>query len=151
VQPAFDAAWGGPRELYEQRLGDRAATMNPFASMLRAGVPVAFGTDAPVTPVAGWQMVADAVHHSRPDERVDVPEAFACATVAGYAAGGDDSAGVLAPGRSANLAVWEVERDLLDPTTGLPRLEPGDPLPICAATVVEGWAAHGYGLVGHLD
>ena len=71
VQPAFDAAWGGPGELYEQRLGARATTMNPFASMLRAGVPVAFGTDAPVTPVAGWQMVRDAAQHSR-SGRADV-------------------------------------------------------------------------------
>ena len=37
VQPAFDAEWGGPGELYEQRLGPRAATMNPFGSLLRAG------------------------------------------------------------------------------------------------------------------
>ena len=150
VQPAFDAAWGGPRELYEQRLGARAATMNPFGSMLRAEVPVAFGTDAPVTPVAGWQMVRDAVHHSRLGEQIDVASAFACATVAGYAAAGDDASGSLVPGWSANLAVWEVERDRLDPTTGLPRLAPGDPLPTCAATVVDGRAAHGDGLVGHL-
>ena len=32
VQPAFDAAWGSPGELYEHRLGaERARTMNPFA------------------------------------------------------------------------------------------------------------------------
>src|SRR4029079_5830914 len=31
VQPAFDARWGGPGELYELRLGaGRAAAMNPF-------------------------------------------------------------------------------------------------------------------------
>lgn len=150
VQPAFDAAWGGPAELYAQRVGERATTMNPFASMLRAGVPVAFGTDAPVTPVAGWQMVRDAVHHSRPDERVDVARAFACATVAGYAAAGDDSTGVLAPGWSADLAVWEVEPALLQPGTGLPRLATGDPLPRCAATVVEGRVVHDEGLLGAL-
>jgi predicted amidohydrolase YtcJ len=151
VQPAFDAAWGGPDELYVQRVGGRATTMNPFASMLRAGVPVAFGTDAPVTPVAGWQMVRDAVHHSRPDERMDVASAFACATVGGHVATGDDDGGTLTAGAAATFAVWEVERDLLDPTTGLPRFGPGDPLPDCAATVVDGDAAHGYGLLGHLE
>jgi predicted amidohydrolase YtcJ len=151
VQPAFDAAWGGPDELYVQRVGGRATTMNPFASMLRAGVPVAFGTDAPVTPVAGWQMVRDAVHHSRPDERMDVASAFACATVGGHVAAGRDDGGTLTAGGAATFAVWEVERDLLDPTTGLPRLDPGDPLPACGATVVDGDAVHGYGLLGHLD
>ena len=151
VQPGFDAAWGGPAELYVQRVGVRAATMNPFASMLRAGVPVAFGTDAPVTPLAGWTMVRDAVHHSRPDERLAVAQAFACATVAGHAAAGDDDTGTLAPGAPATFAVWDVERDRLDPRTGLPRLGLDDPFPACAATVVDGRAAHGSGLLGHLD
>ena len=147
VQPAFDAAWGGADELYAQRLGARAASMNPFASMLRAGVPVAFGTDTPVTAVAGWAMVRDAVHHSRPDERLDVASAFACATVGGRVAAGDDAAGTLVPGAAAHLAVWEVERDLLDLQTGLPRLAPGDALPICAASVVGGRSAYDEGLL----
>lgn len=51
VQPAFDAAWGGPEGMYAQRLGaERAATLNPYAALLRAGVPLAFGSDSPVTP-----------------------------------------------------------------------------------------------------
>ena len=150
VQPGFDAAWGGADELYAERLGARAATMNPFASMLRAGVPVAFGTDAPVTPLTGWAMVRDAVHHSRPDERLDVATAFACATVGGHVAAGDDDEGVLVAGGSATFAVWDVEHRLLDPATGLPRLGADDPLPACAATVVDGGAAHGRSLVGDL-
>lgn len=147
VQPGFDAAWGGPRELYVQRLGTRAASMNPFASMVRAGVPVAFGTDAPVTAVAGWQMVRDAVDHSRADERMGVADAFACATVGGHVAAGADGAGVLMPGWTADLAVWDVERDLLDPATGLPRLATGDPLPACTSTLVGGAVGHDLGLL----
>lgn len=51
VQPAFDAAWGGEDGMYADRLGaDRARTLNPFAALLKAGVPLAFGSDAPVTP-----------------------------------------------------------------------------------------------------
>ncbi len=142
VQPGFDAAWGGPDELYAQRLGPRATTMNPFAAMVRAGVPVAFGTDAPVTPVAGWAMVRDAVHHSRPAERLDVATAFACATVGGHVAAGDAEAGTLRPGSLDHLAIWEVERELLDLRTGLPRLDPGDPLPYCTASIVDGGSAH---------
>ena len=119
--------------------------MNPFASMLRAGVPVAFGTDAPVTPLAGWAMVRDAVHHSRPDERLDVAGAFACATVGGHVAAGldgADGAGTFGPGTPDDLAIWDVERDRLDPRTGLPRLAADDPLPRCAASFVDGGFAH---------
>ena len=149
VQPGFDAAWGGTGELYDQRVGARASTMNPFASMLRAGVPVAFGTDAPVTALAGWQLVRDAVHHHRPDERTAPAAAFACATVGGHRAAGDDLSGTLAPGAPAHLAVWEVEAGDLDPA-GLPRFDDDGPLPRCAATVVDGRVVHDAGLLAHL-
>jgi predicted amidohydrolase YtcJ len=140
VQPAFDAAWGGADGLYDQRVGARAATMNPFASMLHARVPVAFGTDAPVTPLAGWAMVRDAVHHQRPAERMRPAEAFRCATVGGHVAAGDDRSGTLEVGAPAHLAVWDVGPDRLDPATGLPDLT-GDALPACAALVVDGRVA----------
>lgn len=51
VQPAFDALWGGEDGMYARRLGrERASGLNPFAALLRAGVPLAFGSDSPVTP-----------------------------------------------------------------------------------------------------
>ena len=50
VQPAFDATWGRPGGLYEQRLGhERAALMNPFRTLLDRGVEVGVGSDAPIT------------------------------------------------------------------------------------------------------
>ena len=56
VQPLFDALWGGSPGMYATRLGvDRARTLNPFAALSRAGVPLAFGSDAPVTPIGGWE------------------------------------------------------------------------------------------------
>ena len=136
VQPGFDAAWGGPGELYASRLGERAAGMNPFGDLHRAGVPVAFGTDAPVTPLAGWATVRAAVHHSRPDQRLDVPTAFAAATRGAHHAAREDGAGVLATGAPADVAVWDLggpgtDAELLDPGSGLPRLAAGDPLPTC--------------------
>jgi predicted amidohydrolase YtcJ len=143
VQPGFDAAWGSAGELYETRLGPgRAAAMNPFGSMHRAGVVLAFGTDAPVTAPAGWAMVQDAVRHNRSDEQLTVEEAFAAATRGGHRAAGDDGAGVLRVGGRADLAVWDVEPDGLDPATGLPRLRRDDPLPACAATLAGGRLVH---------
>ncbi len=120
VQPAFDAAWGAPGELYEQRLGPaRSAGMNPFGSMHRAGVALAFGTDAPVTPVAGWAMVHAAVRHSRVTERLSAPDAFAAATRGGHRAAGQREAGVLAVGQPAAVAVWDCSGFAFD-AAGLP-------------------------------
>ena len=143
VQPAFDAAWGRAGELYETRLGtDRAQTMNPFGSLARAGVTLAFGTDAPVTPVAGWAMVRAAVNHSRSGERLPVAAAFAAATEGGHRAAGRDRAGRIAVGWRADLAAWD-EPDRAAPTAGLPRLAPDDPLPECALMMAAGRIAYG--------
>ena len=138
VQPAFDAAWGGPGELYEQRLGrDRASTMNPLATWQRAGGVVAYGTDTPVTPLAGWGMVADAVRHWRSDQRVSVADAFAASTRGGHLAAGEDDAGLLVPGHRAHLAVWDADPATLLPS-GLPDLAGGAPEPTCSVLLVDG-------------
>ena len=142
VQPAFDAAWGSPGELYETRLGtERARTMNPFRSLARAGVTLAFGTDAPVTPVAGWAMVRDAVQHSRADERLSTVDAFTAATEGGHRAAGRSRAGRIAVGWRADLAAWDVPAGL-DPATALPRLEPGSSRPECVLTMAKGQIAY---------
>lgn len=138
VQPGFDAAWGTHGELYESRLGTaRSGAMNPFGGLHRAGVTLAFGTDAPVTPLAGWAMVQQAAEHSRSEQRLSLAEAFAAATVGGHRAAGDLTTGVLAPGRRALLAVWdvtEVAADQFD-ASGLPYPEPGHE-PRCLALVI---------------
>ncbi len=108
VQPAFDAAWGRPGELYEQRLGPmRAAPMNPFASMTRAGLRLAFGSDSPVTPMDPWAAVRAAVEHHHADERLSPAAAFEAHTRGGHWAARKDGAGVLRPGAQASYAVWD--------------------------------------------
>ena len=142
LQPAFDAFWGGPGELYEQRLGPaRAAQMNRCGSLHRAGVPLAFGTDSPVTPVAGWETVRAAVRHWQPRERMTVEDAFTAATLGGHWATGVDNGGLLRPGWRADLAVWDVVGSVTP--SGLPQLEASTPLPACAATVVAGRQIYG--------
>ncbi|WP_327436239.1 amidohydrolase family protein [Streptomyces sp. NBC_01201] len=154
VQPAFDAAWGGPDGMYARRLGaERAATLNPYAALLRAGVPLAFGSDSPVTPLDPWGTVRAAAHHRTPGHRVSVRAGFAAHTRGGWRAVGRDDGGVLVPGAPADYAVWRtgdllvqapddrVARWSTDPrsgTPGLPDLTPGADLPVCLRTVVFG-------------
>ncbi|MCL8012481.1 amidohydrolase [Streptomyces sp. AS02] len=154
VQPAFDALWGGEGGMYAQRLGpERARTLNPFAALLRAGVPLAFGSDSPVTPLDPWGTVRAAAFHHTPEHRVSVRAAFTAHTRGGWRAIGRDDAGVLVPGAPADYAVWRtdelvvqapddrVARWSTDPrsgTPGLPDLTPGRELPVCLRTVVGG-------------
>ncbi|MET8922456.1 amidohydrolase [Streptomyces sp. NPDC004623] len=154
VQPAFDAAWGGPDGMYARRLGaERAATLNPYAALLRAGVPLAFGSDSPVTPLDPWGTVRAAAHHRTPEHRVSVRAGFTAHTRGGWRAVGRDDGGVLVPGAPADYAVWRtgdllvqapddrVARWSTDPrsgTPGLPDLSPGADLPVCLRTVVFG-------------
>ncbi len=154
VQPAFDALWGGTDGMYAQRLGaERARTLNPFAALLRTGVPLAFGSDSPVTPLDPWGTVRAAAFHRTPEHRVSVRAAFTAHTRGGWRAIGRDDAGVLVPGAPADYAVWRtgelvvqapddrVARWSTDPrsgTPGLPDLSPGRDLPLCLRTVVGG-------------
>ena len=112
--------------------------MNPLVDWHRSGAVVAYGTDAPVTALAGWAMVADAVRHTRPDQRVDVGEAFAAATSGGHLAAGDTDVGLLVPGQRAHLAIWDAEPGSLDEESGLPDLAAGAPFPVCAGLLVGG-------------
>ncbi|MDQ3151721.1 MAG: amidohydrolase family protein [Actinomycetota bacterium] len=110
VQPAFDAAWGGPDGMYALRLGaSRAAAMNPFAMLADAGVRLAFGSDAPVTAVDPWAAVRAAVSHRTPGSGLGEDVAFAAHTRGGHRAAGvtDPAAGTLVPGAPASYAVWD--------------------------------------------
>ncbi|MGK5730623.1 amidohydrolase [Streptomyces sp. URMC 124] len=154
VQPAFDATWGGDTAMYAQRLGiERARTLNPYAALMRTGVPLALGSDSPVTPLDPWGTVRAAAFHRTPGHRISVRAAFTAHTRGGWRAIGRDDAGVLVPGAPADYAVWRAG-DLVvqvpdervaswstDPrsgTPGLPDLTPGGPLPVCLRTVVGG-------------
>ncbi|HDR00552.1 MAG TPA: hypothetical protein ENN51_09765, partial [candidate division WOR-3 bacterium] len=80
VQPAFEANWGGPDRLYAHRLGPRHRQTNPFRSLLRAGVRLAGGSDAPITPVDPLAGIRAALAHPNPDERIGPDAALALFT-----------------------------------------------------------------------
>jgi predicted amidohydrolase YtcJ len=154
VQPGFDSAWGGPGRLYEERLGRRERSMNPFASFYAAGVPICFGSDSPVTPLNPWASVRACLEHSNPDQRISARAAFLGHTRAGWRAAKytNPMAGQLVPGAPASFAVWEVEELMVQVADGrvqswstdprartplLPALDTGSD-PVCLQTVRDG-------------
>lgn len=152
VQPLFDEHWAAG--MYPARLGARRAkAMNPFASMSRTGLALAFSSDAPVTHASPWEWIRAAMHHSQPGERLTARAAFAAATRGGRRAACEDDGGVIAVGAPADLAIWSC--DLFDVQTPdpqiaawstdersgvpeLPYLGYDHPLPECRATIVGG-------------
>jgi len=133
VQPAFDAAWGGPGGMYAERLGvERAAATNPLADLVDAGVAVALGSDAPVTPLDPWGGVYAAVDHTTPGSGIGPFDAFDAATYGGWVATGTEHAeGPLAVGAPADLALWETGETLSAVLAG--RLRPA-----CSRLIVAG-------------
>ncbi|MGV0627249.1 amidohydrolase [Mycolicibacter minnesotensis] len=160
MQPVFDVRWGGGDGMYAQRLGaERAAGLNPFALLASQGVPLAFGSDSPVTALDPWATVRAAAHHRTPGSAISMRAAFAAATRGGWRAAGvnDGITGTLVPGAPASYAVWEtgevaveaprdtVARWSTDPRArvpALPVLEAGNS-PRCRRTVHRGMVLHG--------
>jgi len=88
---------------------DRADRCFPLRSLLDAGVPVRFGSDAPVSPLDPWEAMAAAVHRSA-DEREPWNPAEAV-TVAEALSASVDGRGTVAAGDPADLAL--LDRDPL--------------------------------------
>lgn len=157
VQPAFLTAWGGPDGMYADRLGPaRSADLLPLADLAQAGIPLALGSDSPVTGVSPWEGVRGAVEHPVVEQRISARAAFAAHTRGAWRlAGLEDGRGVgqLRVGAPAHLAVWDVEHLTVQPAPGslsswsaearagtplLPDLADGAPAPTCVRTVRDG-------------
>jgi predicted amidohydrolase YtcJ len=146
MQPAFDRLWGGEHQMYAQRLGvPRSLASNPMGQMHGVGVALAFGSDAPVTPLDPWGSVRAAVNHFNPVQRMSPKAAFAAHTRGGWRAAHRDD-GVLAPGKSATFAVFSVPGGLVGTLPALLPELPDEPLPVlpeCRRTVLRGEIIHG--------
>ncbi|GHJ60525.1 amidohydrolase [Nocardioides sp. OK12] len=140
VQPMFDGLWGGPSGMYAARLGERWRATNPFRDLAEAGVPLAFGSDSPVTALGPWAAVRAAVHHHVPEQGLAPLAALGAHTRGGWLAAAQDHRGRLARGWVADLAVWETPAGL--DADGVPVLEAGAALPRLLRTLVAGRTVH---------
>ncbi len=105
MQPNFVARWQRQSGLYETRLGwERAKGMNPFASVVKAGIPLAFGSDGmPFGPLFG---IVGAIDHPEPSQRLTLRQALLAYTQgSAFACGIEGQVGTIAPGQLADLVV----------------------------------------------
>lgn len=116
VQPAFDAEWGQPGGMYEQRLGARrSAGMNPFVTMLTRGLEIGVGSDSPITPLDPmYGLWAMETHHD-PSQRLSREEGVRLFTLgSARLAHLEEKKGQLTPGMQADFAVYEADPMTID-------------------------------------
>jgi predicted amidohydrolase YtcJ len=140
--------------MYAQRLGlERAARLNPLAALAAAGVPLALGSDSPVTPVGPWAAVRAACQPKFAEHALTPRAALTAHSRGGWRAAGvaEDGHGTLAPGSPASYAIFaagelsvtapdeRIARWSTDERSGVPGLpDLADELPRCLRTVRDG-------------
>ena len=103
------------RDVADAVWGDRAAHAHAWRALAHTGATLAFGSDAPIEPLAPLQGIHAAVNRTldgrpawRPEQALTVDEAVAGFTRgAAYAAGWERRLGRLAPGYLADLVVLD--------------------------------------------
>jgi len=119
MQPVFDARWGGDHGMYARRLGvSRAGSLNAIGDLRAAGVTVAFGSDAPVTPLDPWGAVHASLQHHSASQRISLETALESHTRMGWCAAGIDGVGDIEVGAPAHLAIWHLGEGQVIPAPG---------------------------------
>src|SRR5207244_945782 len=104
-QPNLTGHWSGSRNVYDSRLGEaRSAANNPFQTILRAGIPLCFGSDGmPYGPLFGIHW---AVNGFFEDQHISPEDAIRAATAGGaYASFSEDETGTLEAGKLADFVI----------------------------------------------
>ena len=102
----------------ERLWGDRLADAFPHGSLLRSGVPIEIGSDAPVSPLDPWLGIAAAVHRTtgqrapwQPEQRISTADALAAAAGGRTTlAAGDAADLVVVQGDPAHMTASEIAR-----------------------------------------
>ena len=109
-------------ELFRKRYGaERAADSQPVQSLVRAGIPLALGSDGPMNPYLNVMFAI--ANPNRPRESLTREQAITAYTrTAAYAEFAENDKGSLEPGKLADLAV--LSQDVFQiPAAELPRTE----------------------------
>ncbi len=126
------------RDICELWWTDRADRLYAFRSMIDAGVPLALGSDAPVSPLDPWLAIGTSVHRTgdarppwHPEQTMTVAEALACST---------DGQGTLGEGSRGDVVLLDADplAAFDDPGVQSAHLRS---MPV-AATVVSGRVVH---------
>ena len=113
IQPTFEYFWGGPKGLYNDRLGSRHTMTNRFRSLREHGIILTGGSDSYITPIDPLLGIHSAVNHPNRAQRLPVSEAIAMFTHAPrIATHTEDHVGTLDIGKDATFVVlkdnpWE--------------------------------------------
>lgn len=108
IQPSFDAFWGRPGGMYEERLGQsRASAANPFKTMIDHGLDLGVGSDSPVTPLDPLAAVMAMEGHHDPEQRLDRASALRLAIQGGPRIAGMERLGRLEPGSHADFIAFD--------------------------------------------
>ncbi len=122
------------QQVMTARLGaERAATLQPFKSVLAAGVPVAIGSDGPLNP--GLNLMLATTHPVNPKEALSREEAVRAYTWgSAFAQFAEQEKGSIAPGMLADVAI--LSQDIFTvPPEALPAT-------VAVTTIVGGKVVH---------
>jgi predicted amidohydrolase YtcJ len=116
LQPSFNHFWPHHTE-YPHVLGwERAQQLDPLRSLVAAGLPIALGSDSPVTPMNAMLWVHSAVNHSNQAERVTVATALRLASASGSWLGfEEDQVGSLTVGKRGDVVFLDLDPLSADP------------------------------------
>lgn len=121
VQPTFDRFWGNPDGLYDVGLGwERAASMNPFRTMIERGLEVGAGSDTPITPFDPMLLIAACQMHHDAAQQLSRFEAIRLHTTGSARVGHqEEKKGALGPGMHADLAAYDDDPMTAEDVEGL--------------------------------
>ena len=113
MQPAYEMAWGGKGKMYEQRLGERYLTSNPFREILDHGIRICGGSDImDIRPMIG---IHYAVNHPVSRHSVTLEEALKMYTSDGaYTLFLEDKVGSLRAGMAADIVILDSDIETVD-------------------------------------
>ena len=109
MQPAFNHLWPHDGEEYPKVVGtERALQVDPVRRVVEAGLQIAFGSDAPVTPLRPLLGIHSAVNHSNPLERISAEVALQLTTINGaWFSFEEHEKGTLVPGKLGDLVILD--------------------------------------------